>query len=183
MISSEWLVHRLMAVRKCVLAVGVLLVAGVTPLFAQQGQQPGAPRVEGKVIFGTVTFGEDIDHTTVGAALRTYLTKRFSIETEYLYLRNGDNDQDHLVQPSVAYDFADPAGRLVPYVIGGVGVLHHEGRFFGTSNNFNTWTASAGVGAKIFVTKKLFISPELRLGREPTVRATINVGYVFGRRG
>ncbi|HEU4434961.1 MAG TPA: outer membrane beta-barrel protein [Pyrinomonadaceae bacterium] len=168
---------------QCLLALGILLVACVTPLFAQQGQKSGAPRVEGKVIFGTVTFGEDIDHTTVGAALRTYVTKRFSIETEYLYLRNGENDQDHLVQPSVAYDFADPAGRLVPYVIGGAGVLHHKGAFFGASNSFTTWTASAGVGAKIFVTKNLFVSPELRLGREPTIRATINVGYVFGRRG
>ena len=167
---------------QCLFA-GAILAACVTPLFAQQGLKPGAPRVEGKVIFGTVTFGEDIDHTTVGAALRAYVTKRFSVETEYLYLRNGDNDQDHLVQPSVAYDFADPAGRLVPYVIGGVGVLHHEGSFFGTSNNFTTWTASAGVGAKIFFTKKLFVSPELRLGREPTIRATVSVGYVFGRRG
>jgi len=170
-----------MILKKCVLAAAVLLVACATPLFAQQGQRQKAPRVESKVIFGTVTFGEDIDHTTVGGAVRAYVTKRLSIETEYLYLRDGDNDQDHLVQPNVAYDFTDSTSRFVPYVIGGVGVLHHEGRFFGNSNSFTTWTASAGVGAKIFFTKNLFVSPELRLGREPTLRTTVSVGYVFGR--
>jgi hypothetical protein len=180
MIFSESLGQRLVVLRKCVLAVGVLLVACTTPLFAQQGRQLTSPKVEGKVIFGSVVFGEDIDHKTVGAALRVYVTKRLSIEPEYLYLRNGENDQDHLVQPNVAWDFTDPASRLVPYAIAGVGVLHHEGRFFGSNNSFTTWTASAGVGAKIFVTEKLFVSPELRLGREPTLRATINVGYVFG---
>ena len=169
-----------MILKKCALTVGILLVAGVTPLFAQQTQKPNGPRMESKVIFGSVTFGEDIDHTTFGGAVRAYVTKRFSIETEYLYLRNGNNDQDHLVQPNVAYDFTDASSRLIPYVIGGVGVLHHEGTFFGNSNSFTTWTASAGVGAKIFFTKNLFVSPELRLGREPTLRTTVSVGYVFG---
>src|SRR6185369_2461803 len=174
--------------------VGVCFVACVTPLCAQQSQQLKSPRVEGKVIFGTATFGDDIDHKVVGGAVRVYVTKRFSIEPEYLYLRHSENDQDHHFQPNVAYDFiTDSTGRLVVYGIAGVGVLHHNGEtlsfndfFTGeprvVDTSFTTWTATAGIGAKIFVTKRLFVSPELRVGREPTVRATINVGYVFGRR-
>ena len=193
MIFSKWLDQWLEAARKYVLAVGVSLVACVTPLCAQQSQQLKSPRVEGKVIFGSATFGDDIDHKVVGGAVRAYVTKRLSIEPEYLYLRHSENDQDQHFQPNVAFDFIkDSTGRLVVYGIGGVGVLHHKGRFvendfvtgasrvFDTS--FSTWTATAGVGAKIFVTKRLFVSPELRIGREPTVRATINVGYVFARR-
>ena len=193
MIFSKWLDQWLEAARKYVLAVGVCLVACVTPLCAQQSQQLKSPRVEGKVIFGSATFGDDIDHKVVGGAVRAYVTKRLSIEPEYLYLRHSENDQDQHFQPNVAFDFIkDSTGRLVVYGIGGVGVLHHKGRFvdndfvtgasrvFDTS--FTTWTATAGVGAKIFVTKRLFVSPELRIGREPTVRATINVGYVFARR-
>ncbi len=191
---SKWLDHRLVAARKYVLAVGVLLVACVTPLCAQQSQQLRPPIVEGKVIFGTATFGDDIDHKVIGGALRAYVTKRLSIEPEYLYLRNSEDDQDHHFQPNVAFDFiTDSTGRLIVYGIGGVGVLHHKGSrisfndfFTGeprvVNTAFTTWTATAGVGAKIFVTKRLFVSPELRIGREPTVRATINVGYVFGRR-
>ena len=184
---------QLVTARKYVLAVGVCLVACVTPMSAQQGQQLTSPKVEGKVVFGGVVFGDDIDHKVVGGAVRVYVTKRLSIEPEYLYLRDSVNDQDHLFQPNVAWDFTDPRERGVVYGILGVGVLHHKGRFvdngfvtgaprvFDTS--FTTWTATAGAGVKIFLTKRLFVSPELRFGREPTLRTTINVGYVFaGRR-
>jgi hypothetical protein len=179
MIFSESLVHWLTAARKYVLTVAVSLVACVTPLCAQQGDELTPRRAEAKVIFGGAAFDEDNEHKLVGAAVRVYVTKRFSIEPEYLYLRDSEMDQDHLVQANVVYDFAtDRTKRLVAYAIGGVGVLHHEGRF--VSSSFTTWSASAGVGAKIFVTKKLFLSPEFRLGREPLIRATIGVGYAFG---
>lgn len=174
---STWLDQRLLGAGKYVLAVCAVLVACVSSLSAQQ---LSSPKVEGKVIFGTTTFGEDIDHKAVGAALRVYVTKRLSIEPEYLYLRHSENDEDHLVQPNIAYDFGDPTKRLVFYAIGGVGVLKHKGSFFGADNSFTTWTASAGGGLKIFVTDRLFVSPEVRVGREPTLRATVNVGYVFG---
>jgi Outer membrane protein beta-barrel domain len=178
--------------RKYVLAVGLFLVACTTPLCAQQSRQLTWPKVEGKVIFGSAVFGEDLEHKLVGGAVRAYLTKRLSIEPEYLYLRRSENDQDNLVQMNVAYDFIDPTKRIVAYGIAGAGVLHNRGRVFHSDFvtgapsvreiSFTTWTASAGGGLKIFVTKRLFVSPELRLGREPTLRVTINVGYVFGGR-
>jgi hypothetical protein len=177
---------------KYVLAVGVSLMACATPLFAQS-QQLTRPKLEAKFIFGSTVFNEDIEHKVVGGAVRVYVTKRLSIEPEYLYLRHSDRDQDQLIQPNVAYDFTDPTKRIVAYGIAGAGVLHHKGRFSGNDfvtgaprvfdTSFSTWTASAGAGLKIFVTKRLFVSPEFRIGREPTLRATINVGYVFaGRR-
>ena len=178
MIFSESLDQCVSAARKYVVAVAVSLVACVTPLSAQE--QLTAPKVEGKFIFGSATFGEDIEHKIVGGAVRVHVARRFSIEPEYLYMRHSENDQDHVVQSNVVYDFADPKERFVPYGIIGVGVLHHKGRF--VDNDFTTWTLTVGGGARIYVTKKLFVSPELRLGREPTVRATINVGYVFGGR-
>ena len=192
MIFSKRLDQGLVAARKYVLAVGVSLMACVTPLYAQQDQQPTPPKVEGKVILGSAIFNDDVEHKVVGGAVRVYVTERLSIEPEYLYLRHSDNDQDHLVQPNIAIDFTDPTGRFVAYGIAGVGALHHKGRFFGNDfvtgaprvfdTTFTTWTASAGVGVKIFVTDRLFVSPELRVGREPSVRGTINVGYVFGGR-
>ena len=173
------------------LAVGITLVACVTPLFAQS-QQLKSPTVEGKVIFGSATFGDDIEHKVVGGAVRVYVTKRISIEPEFLYMRNGADDEDFIVQPNVAFDLTDPTKRFVAYAIGGAGVLHHKGRFFGNDfttgaplvfdKSVTTWTASAGGGVKIFLTNRLFVSPEFRLGSEPTVRATVNVGYVFAGR-
>lgn len=192
MIFSASLDQRLVASTKYVLAVGAFLVACVTPLSAQENQQLTSPKFEGKVIFGSTVFNEDIEHKTVGASVRIYVTKRLSIEPEYLYLRHSERDQDQLIQPNVAYDFTDPTKRIVAYGIAGAGVLHHRGRFSGNdfvtgaprvfNTSFTTWTASAGGGLKIFLTNKLFISPEVRVGRQPTLRATINVGYVFGGR-
>ena len=179
MIFSESLDHWLMAARKYVLAVVVSLVACVTPLYAQQGDEITPRKAEAKVIFGGAAFDDDTGHVLVGGAVRAYVTKRISIEPEYLFLRNTERDQDHLLGASVAYDFAtDRTKRLVAYGIAGVGVLHHQSSF--VSNDFTTWSASVGVGAKIFVTKKIFLSPEFRLGREPLIRATISVGYAFG---
>lgn len=187
---SGWLDQSLV---KYVLAAGVALVACVTPLYAQEGQQLTPPKVEGKLIFGSSIFNEDLEHKVVGGSVRFYLTERVSIESEYLYMRDSDIDQDHLIQPNIAVDITDPTKRFVAYAIAGLGVLHHRGRFvrrdFETGApsvvdvSINTWSASAGGGVKIFLTKRLFVSPEFRVGREPTVRATINVGYVFaGRR-
>jgi len=49
----------------------------------------------------------------------------------------------------------------------------------GIDTSFTTWTASVGGGVKIFLTKRLFVAPEVRVGREPNVRGTVSVGYVF----
>ena len=181
MILSKSLDQCMLTARKYVLAV-IALVACVTPLSAQQDEPLTQHKVEAKVMFGSVVFGEDLDHNAVGAAVRVHVAKRLSIEPEYLYLWHGDNDRDHLFQPNVVVDFTDPTQRLVFYGIGGVGVLHHESTYFGKDRSFTTWTASAGGGLKIFLTKRLFVSPEFRLGREPTLRATINVGSAFGGR-
>ncbi len=192
MIFSKALDQWLVAARKYVLASSVVLMVCVTPLFAQEGQQLTSPKFEGKVIFGSALFGEDLEHKVVGVAMRAYVTKRLSIEPEYLYMRRSEDDQDHYVQANVAYDFTDPTKRAVVYGIAGAGVLSNKGRVFRSDFvtgaprvdeiSFTTWTASAGAGVKIFLTNRLFVSPEVRLGREPTVRATINVGYVFGGR-
>ena len=174
------------------LVLGVLVVACVAPVSAQQDNQLTPPKVEGKVMFGTAVFNDDIEHKVVGGAVRIYLTERLSIEPEYLYMRHSDIDQDHVVQPNIAIDITDPRKRFVAYAIAGAGLLHHRGRFFGRDFetgaprvfdvSINGWTASAGGGVKIFVTDRFFVSPEVRVGREPTFRATVNVGYVFGGR-
>ncbi len=117
------------------------------------------------------------------------MSRRISVEPEFLYLHNSTNDQDYIVQPNIAVDLTPPTGKTVPYLIGGVGVIHHCGRYFGNDfvtgqpqvfdTSFTTWTAGGGGGLKLFLTKKLFIAPEGRFGHEPTTRATISIGYVL----
>jgi hypothetical protein len=121
--------------------------------------------------------------------VRFYVTRRVSVEPEFLYMRNSLDDQDYLIQPSVAYDLAQSTGRFVPYVIAGAGVLHHRGRFFGADfdtgqprvfdTSYTSFAVSAGGGVKMFLSKRLFIAPEGRVGWQPSLRGTVSIGYVF----
>ncbi|MDQ5846856.1 MAG: porin family protein [Acidobacteriota bacterium] len=174
---------------KSVISSVVVILCCFLQTVAQQ--EPTPPKAEIKATFGGASFDE-VPHSVVGGSIRIYVTRRLSVEPEFLYMRYSQRDQDYVFQPSVAYDITDPTKRFVPYVIGGAGVLHHRGRFSGFDfttgaprtfdTSFTTWTASAGAGLKIFVTDRLFIAPEARIGREPTVRGTISVGYVFSGR-
>ena len=131
-----------------------LFVLFITTSFSAQ-QQLTPPKVEGKVILGGANFGEEIPHGLVGTALRVYVTKRVSIEPEYLFLRHSENDQDQIFQVNVAYDFTEPTKRFVPYGILGAGVLRNKSRYYGNDfdtgaprvfdTSFTTWTASIGV--------------------------------------
>ncbi len=173
------------------LAAGlVLLVCCFVQVVAQDDLTP--PKVEVKGTVGGALFGEEIPHGVFGGSVRVYVSRRVSVEPEVLYMYNSPNDQDFLIQPNVAYDLTEPTGRVVPYVIGGVGVLHHQGRFFGFDfttgaprtfdKSATTWSASGGAGVKIFVTDRLFVAPEARIGSEPTWRGTFSVGYVLSGR-
>ena len=161
------------------------------PAAAQQEDRT-PPKAEVKLTVGASGFTSDdgrIAHAVAGGSLRIYVTRRVSIEPEFLYMRNSPNDQDYLTQASVAYDFADSSKRVVPYVVAGVGVLHHRGQFFGIDfvtreprifdASFTVFAASAGGGVKIFLAKGLFIAPEGRVGRQPSLRGTISIGYSF----
>src|SRR6185503_16133295 len=134
------------------------------PAFAQEDDLT-PPKAEMRLTVGASGFTSDqgrIPHGVGGASLRFYVTRRVSVEPEFLYMRNSADDQDYLSQVSVAYDLTDPSKRVVPYVIGGIGVLHHRGRFFGADfvtaqprvfdTSFTQPAASAGGGVKLFLT-------------------------------
>ena len=126
--------------------------------------------------------------------MRFYFTHRLSVEPEVLYMYHSRNDKDFVVQPNLAFDLTNPTGRFVPYLIGGAGLLHHRGQFttvdftspvprtITVTTSKNTWTASGGAGIKMFITDRLFVAPEARIGREPVLRGTVSVGYVFSGR-
>lgn len=153
------------------------------------------PKAEVRLTGGVSGFTGDqgeILHGVGGASFRVYVTRRVSIEPEFLYMRQSGNDQDYLGQVSVAYDLTNPTKQVVPYVVGGIGALHHSGKFFGQDfvtgqprvfdNSYTEAAASVGAGVKLFLTKRLFIAPEARVGRQPSVRGTVSIGYVFSGR-
>ena len=150
------------------------------------------PRAEIKMIVGASDFGTDdksYPHFVVGAATRIRITRHWAIEPEVNYMRRSSNDEDYVGQLSVVYEFNRIEDRVVPYLIGGGGYMRHKSVFNGSDfvtgapitydTSYRTWTASAGAGLKIFISKHLFVAPEARLGREPSARATVSIGYAF----
>ena len=150
------------------------------------------PRAEIKMIVGASDFGDDgqsYPHFVAGTAIRIRISRHWSIEPEFNYMRRSSNDQDYIVQPNVVYEFNSLGDRVVPYLIGGVGVIRHKSVFYGSDfvtgapvtydTSYTTWSASAGAGLKVFVSKNLFVSPEARIGLQPTLQATVRIGYVF----
>jgi hypothetical protein len=176
-----------------VIVFAALILLCFSNAFAQESLTP--PKVEVKLTAGGADFAidenEDLKHSAVGGAVRVYLTKRVSTESEFMYMQNGANDQDRFFTQSVAYDF-NPTGKYVPYLVAGVGYERHTGRFFGNDfttgeprvfdTSFETWTAGVGAGLKIFLTDRFFVAPEVRIGHEPTVRGTVSIGYVISGR-
>ncbi|HKO97017.1 MAG TPA: hypothetical protein VJU86_08500 [Pyrinomonadaceae bacterium] len=98
----------------------------------------------------------------------------------------------YLAAAVLILDLRPPTKKVVPYLIAGVGAINNRRSFngfdftTGAPRRFDVsstgWTVSGVGGVRIFVTDRIFISPEARLGWEPTVRGTVSVGYVFSGR-
>jgi hypothetical protein len=179
-------------VRISICASAVLLTLLITSHVVAQESSSSPPRVEFKMTLGASDFGDDdqsYPHFLVGAATKIRITRHWSVQPEFSYQRRSSNDEDYVVQPNVVYEFNKLGGRAVPYLIGGVGYIRHKSVYRDTNfvtgapvaydTSYRTWTANAGGGLKIFVSKHLFVAPEARLGRQPTAQATVSIGYAF----
>jgi len=156
------------------------LTTFVILLFAAAAEAQQKPRPEIKATAGWVGFIDEafIDHGVVGGAIRYYITPRVGIESEVLYMAGPGSDRDFTLIPHVSFDFLRRQ-KVQPYVIGGAGWLHHSQKFGPLKFSNNDWVVNGGVGVKVFITPRLFVAPEFRLGFETTVRATGSIGFVF----
>jgi hypothetical protein len=141
-----------------------------------QSAQRGQFEVRG--IGGYATFIDESfqHHFFVGGSGHYYVTRRFSVGPEVLYLYRHQFDQDVAATAHFAWDFRGTA-RVQPYVAGHAGVLRHGAQRFAV----NTWTWGVGLGVKISLTDRLFLAPDFRMGIEPIARATIGLGYILSR--
>lgn len=132
-------------------------------------------------MFGTAAFPDDGGtwHITGAGAARLFLTRKLAIEPELVYAYLNRFDKDVMFAPNLVYEFGRPSTRRrhVPYLIGGVGVLHGIRRI----NSTTELNASCGFGVKTYLTDRVFVAPEARIGWEPVLRFGIGLGYRFGR--
>ncbi len=156
--------------------VGLLFLAG----------SAGAQDFDGlelKAIIGTSGFLDEVTdyYPVVGAAARVSLTPAFAIEPEFTYLRASSRHQDYAFQTAVIWQVR--RGRLAPYLLAAGGVRHSQFRFPGALQerfSSNEFTGGGGIGMRIGLGHRFRLSPEVRFGWEPIVRATVSLGYAPG---
>jgi hypothetical protein len=129
-----------------------------------KAQSPASFDLKGSIGY-TGVFDDDAHHLHTSAAVRLYLTERFSIEPEVQYLRASLHD-DGVIVANANLDFRR-GRRVIPYVSGGIGVAN--GSVF----------AQGGVGTKI-MRGSWFIAPDVRFGYYYHIRASVGFGYAFG---
>jgi hypothetical protein len=156
--------------------LGILLMAW--PVTAQD-----ADRVELKVVVGTAGFLDSPNdyHAAIGGAVRVRLSDALSIEPEVLYLRESSVHDDYSFQTAITWEFWRGPG-LRPYLVAGAGVLRSRFEFPGALEEHfssNEFTGGGGVGVRLRLGERLWLSPEFRLGWEPLIRVTVGVGYTF----
>jgi hypothetical protein len=169
-------------------AAFLFLMFGVS--FALHGMaQPGSPdqrrpdyenRIELKGSLGYSNFLDDGSrpHFVTGGAARFRLFRGLGFEPELTYMYRSEHDRDILLIPNLIWEFRRH-GRVVPYLIGGVGLLHHRETWGAYNRSGNYKIAQAGFGAKFFLGRRLFVAPEIRIGWEPHIRIAGTLGYVL----
>jgi len=157
------------------LILGLLL--WVSPAFSEP--LAGAMELRGTVGYSNFLDENPLYHLVTGGSARFYVTNLLSVEPEFLLVYRSSQDLDFHFIPNVVFEFTKRESRFQPYAIGGAGLQRHR-ELTGTGFYWsNSWTGSAGIGTKIFLSDRLYVAPEFRLGLEPIVRITASVGYVF----
>ena len=169
----------------CFLAMLALLAGWCLGLPGRAFGQSPAPAVE--FAGGYAGFVDDatIDHGVFGGAARWQVTPRLGVGPEITYMIGPRFDRDLFVTGNVTWDlvrFAPPrAGRVVPYVLGGAGFLRHFDRFGPNSFASSEGAFTAGGGARVWVSPRIYVGGEARFGWELHTRVGATVGIQLGR--
>lgn len=157
-----------------ILLLPAVLLAGLPAASTAQGSSGAV--VEASV--GHASFVDDspIHHFNVGAGLRWPLTRRLTVGPEVVFMRGPGSDRDVFLTGKVMFDF-DPGSRASVFLIGDGGLMLHHEKFFRGSAWFKEAAGSFGGGVRIGLTDRLYIAPEVRIGWEPHLRATVLIGW------
>ena len=166
--------------------MAIALALGAGSAMAQDAPAPRlAPVVEGSL--GWAGFGDEgiVHHTLVGAGARFYVSRRFSLGPELQYMVGPDSDRDLILTGNIAFDVLGPTAtrprRTTPYLVVGGGLFRHSTRFISESFSSTEGAFTAGVGVRGWVSERVFVAADARLGWEPHIRVAGTVGVALGR--
>ncbi len=155
----------------------------LTFLMTAPAMAQDADQIELKGVVGTTGFVDSPTnyHLAAGGAVRLRLSRALSVEPEFLYMRGSSLHDDLSFQAAAIWEFRPESG-VRPYLIAGAGLMHSRFKFPGALDerfSSNEFTGGGGGGVRVRVAERWWVGPELRLGWEPLIRATVAVGYSF----
>ncbi len=127
-----------------------------------------AQPVEGRFTAGLTTFADDsfVHNASVGGSLRTYISRRWSIEPEFLYSwHNGlVEDREYMFWANFSFDFVERGRRVAPYWFAAPGLHFHRSTL--APQTFSTTGAglATGLGVRFYLSDRVFVAPQVRLG-------------------
>lgn len=134
---------------------------------------------------GYASFLDDgpIGHTVFGGALRGHLSPRISIGPEVVYMVGPGDDRDLFLTANLTFDILSPrpgrAGRVTPFLVAGGGLMRRSDRFGGVGYSSTEGAFTAGGGVRAWLTPRVYVASELRVGWEPHVRVTGTLGVAL----
>lgn len=157
------------------------LLAALVPAAAaaQSGDLRPAPAVE--FTGGYAGFVDDatIDHAVVGGAVRFHLLPRISIGPELQYMIGPRSDRDLILTGNVTFDILPPGRKVTPFLVAGGGLFRHSNRFGGQSFSSSEGAFTGGGGVRAWVTDRVYVASEFRVGWEFHYRVTGTVGVAL----
>ena len=146
------------------------------------GAQP-AVAVEG--LAGVAAFVDDnpIGHSVFGAAARVQVGARHGVGPEVIYMRGPRFDRDWFFTFNYTFDFmpqgdGHPRRRVNPFLVAGGGYMRHQDQFSGRFSS-GEGAFTAGGGARVWLTDRVYASGDVRMGWEPHIRINGGVGVRF----
>jgi hypothetical protein len=140
--------------------------------------RPGTSLAE--VSAGYTAFLDDgvLDHIGTGGALRVHLTPRISVGPELSYQAGPGDDTDLMLFGVATFDIRRARigrpGRVEPYLLAGAGLLIHSGSYGSSTSRTVTW----GGGTRVWVSRRVYVGGDVRMGLAPHVRVLGTVGVV-----
>src|SRR5262245_1068212 len=124
-----------------------------------------AEGIHGRITGGTTIFADDgaVYEATLGGSMRLYLSRRWSIEPEFLHARKR-SDRNSFLWGNLSFDFRQRDRQIVPYFHAAPGLVRHTSEFgpFSFSNTEAAFGTGAGVRFKL--SDRVFIAPQFRTG-------------------
>ena len=156
-----------LAARSC----GALLLGLACATGAAADDSPRRP-LEASLGLGAAALVEG-SATQTTLVLSSPLGPRWHVGAELGYLYASPRESGTVLQLILLRRYGAATARVRPYWLLGAGPFLGSGEW---SDDAGV-TATVGAGVQLFVTRTLFLAPEVRVGYVPTARLTLAIGY------